>query len=459
MDSLPQKIGARFKRSYSMTSRLKGMTGFTVIWAGQFVSLLGTSMTNFALTIWAWEQTGQATALALMQLFFFAPQVIMSPLAGALVDRWSRKRVMIISDVGAGLGTAAIFLLISTDRLQLPYLYAIAAFMGAFQSFQFPAYSAAVTTMLEKKQYARASGMLALAQNASGIFGPAAAGALIGVIGKTGIIAFDILSILVAISALMIVPIPQPVAAALKAEKPSLLQDSLFGFRYIAARPSLLGLQLIFFMINFTGSLCFPLIAPMVLSRTGNDTVALGAVQSAFGVGGVVGGLFLSAWGGPKKKVNGVLMGMFGSYLIGFTLIGVGQSAIHWAAAAFIMMFFNPLINGSNQAIWQSKVPPDVQGRVFAARALIAQISAPIAMLITGPLTDIVLTPAMNPGGSLAGIFGWLVGTGPGAGPAILFLVMGALGSLLSLVGYLFPHIRNVENIIPDFDAPTSQTV
>jgi DHA3 family macrolide efflux protein-like MFS transporter len=441
-----------------MTTRLRGMTGFTIIWVGQFVSLLGTSMTNFALTIWAWEQTGQATALALMQLFFFAPQVLMSPLAGALVDRWSRKRVMILSDIGAGLGTVAIFFLMSTDRLQLPYLYAIAAFMGAFQSFQFPAYSAAVTTMLEKKQYARASGMLALAQNASGIFGPAAAGALIGVIGKTGIIAFDILSILVAISALLVVPIPQPVITVVAAKKPSLLQDSLFGFRYISARPSLLGLQLIFFMINFTGSLCFPLLAPMVLSRTGNDTVALGAVQSAFGVGGVVGGLFLSAWGGPKRKVDGVLMGMFGSYILGFTLIGVGQSAVHWAAAAFIMMFFNPLINGSNQAIWQSKVPPDVQGRVFAARALIAQISAPIAMLITGPLTDGVLTPAMMPGGSLVPVFGWLVDAGPGAGPALLFLLMGVLGSILSLIGYVFPHIRNVEEIIPDHDVATIHT-
>jgi MFS family permease len=373
--------------------------------------------------------------------------------AGALVDRWSRKRVMILSDVGAGLGTAAIFLLLRTGQLQLGYLYAIAAFMGAFQSFQFPAYSAAVTTMLEKGQYARASGMLALAQNASGIFGPAAAGALIGVIGKTGIIAFDILSIIVAISALMVVPIPRPMTAMVAAKKPSLLHDSLYGFRYIAARPSLLGLQLIFFVVNFTASLCFPLVAPMVLSKTGSDTVALGAVQSAFGVGGVAGGLLMSAWGGPKRRVNGVLMGIFGIFLLSFTLMGMGSTPAHWAAAAFLMMFFNPLANGSSQAIWQSKVPPEVQGRVFSARALIGQISAPVAMLITGPLTDGVLTPAMSPGGPLATAFGWLVGTSPGAGPAVLFLAMGVLGSLVSLLGYLFPHIRDVEAIIPDYDA------
>jgi hypothetical protein len=122
------------------------------------------------------------------------------------------------------------------------------------------------------------------------------------------------------------------------------------------------------------------------------------------------------------------------------------------------MMFFNPLTNGSSQAIWQSKVPPEMQGRVFSARALIAQISAPIAMAITGPLTDGLLTPAMMPGGSLAPIFGWTVGTGAGAGPALLFLLMGVAGGATSLSAFLFPHIRNVEEIIPDHDAVASQS-
>ncbi|TRO46985.1 MFS transporter, partial [Candidatus Bathyarchaeota archaeon] len=124
------------------------MTGFTVVWLGQVVSLLGTSMTNFAITIWAWEATGKATALALMQLFFFAPTILMSPVAGALVDRWSRKLVMIMSDLAAGLGTITIFVLFSTGALEVWHLYVIFAFMGAFQAFQFPAYSAAVSTMI-----------------------------------------------------------------------------------------------------------------------------------------------------------------------------------------------------------------------------------------------------------------------------------------------------------------------
>jgi len=390
-----------------------------VIWAGQFLSLLGTRMTNFALTIWAWQATGQATTLAMVQLFYFAPDVLLKPVAGALVDRWSRKLVMVLSDLAAGMGTVAIFLLLSADALQVWHLYAISAFMGMFQSFQFPAYSAAVSTMLDKEQYTRASGMLGLANSASNIFGPAAAGALLAVVGTTGILAFDIISFIAAIAAVLVVSIPQPELRSAETGKGSLLEDSLFGFRYILARPSLLGLQLVFFFLNFSASLCYPLIAPMILSKTGDDTVVLGSVQSAFGLGGVVGGIVLSAWGGPKKRVNGVLFGMMLSSLLGLTLLGLGGDPLVWMAASFMNMLFIPFVNGSNQAIWQSKVPPEMQGRVFAVRSQIAQISAPV---------------------------------GPGSGISLLFVFMGVAGFLTGLVGYLLPHIRNVEEMIPDHD-------
>ena len=426
-----------------------GMTAFTIIWAGQFVSLLGTRMSQFALTIWTWEKTGAATTIALANLFFMAPQMLMSPLAGALVDRWDRRLVMMLSDLGAGLATVAIYLLMRTGALEVWHLYAAFAFAGAFQAFQFPAYSAAVSTMLSKEQYTRASGMLSLAQSASGIFGPVAAGVLLNMVRTSGLLLFDIISFVVAISALLMVYIPKPAEAT---ARNSILEDSLFGFRYILARPSLLGLQLVFFAINFTAVLCFSLMAPMILSRTGNDTLVLGSVQSAFGVGGVVGGLLLSAWGGPRRRVHGVLGGMIFSSLLGVALMGLGRSAPLWIAAGFFSMVFMPLTNGSNQAIWQSKVPPEMQGRVFSTRALIAQISAPVATGIAGPLADHVLLPGMMEGGTLAPLFGWLVGTGPGAGISLLFVAMGLAGILVGLGGLATPHVRNVEDIIPDHD-------
>jgi MFS family permease len=324
--------------------------------------------------------------------------------------------------------------------------------MGLFQSFQFPAYSAAVSTMLNKEQYGRASGMLSLARNTSNIFAPVAAGILLGIVGVGGILLFDIASFTIAISSLMLVSIPQPIVSEQGKGKPSLLEDSLFGFKYILARKGLLGLQLVFFFVNFTGSLCFPLLPPMILSQTGNDTVLLGTVQSAFGAGGVLGGLLLSAWGGPKKKVHGVLAGMALSSLFGLTLLGLAGTIYLWVAGAFVMMVFNPIINGSNQAIWQSKVPPEMQGRVFSARAFIALISQPVAMAITGPLADGFLLPGMMEDGLLASYFGWLIGIGPGEGISLLFLVMGLTGAIVGFSGYVFKQVRDVESILPDHD-------
>jgi DHA3 family macrolide efflux protein-like MFS transporter len=433
---------------------LSGMRGFTVVWLGQFVSLLGTGMTGFALTIWAWQTTGSATALALVGLFQFAPTVLMSPIAGALVDRWNRKLVMMLSDLAAGLSTVVVLILMATGRLEIWHLYVTGAFSGLFQSFQFPAYSAAVTMMLQKEQYAQANGMIGLAGSASNIMAPVAAGIFLGYIGTTGIMAFDIVTFMVAIGALLLVHIPQPPSKGPgQGERPSLLKDSVFGFRYIYERPSLLGLQLVFFSINLIISLSFPLLAPMILSRTNNDTLILGSVQSAFGVGGVVGGVLMSVWGGPKRRVHGVLMGMAASSLLGVLMIGLSRGPLIWAFGAFANMCFISFVNGSNQAIWQAKVPPEVQGRVFATRRLIAQITAPIGMALAGPLADWIFGPAMMPGGALAPTFGWLVGTGPGTGISLIFVIAGLIGATVGLSGYAFNSVRNVEDILPDHDA------
>lgn len=445
----------------TQSNRPSGMTGFTVVWVGQVISMLGTGMTRFALTIWAWQLTGSATALALVGFFSFGPIVIFSPIAGALVDRWNRKLVMMLSDLAAGLSTVAIFLLYATGHLEIWHLYVAGAFAGTFESFQFPAYSAAITTMVDKKHYARASGMLSLAESISGIAAPALAGLLLVAIGINGILIIDIVTFVAAILALLMVAIPQPPRTAEGAEgSGSLWHESIYGFRYILARPSLLGLQMLFFMSNLLGTLGFTLLAPMILARTDSNSVILGTVQSAFGVGGVVGGLLLATWGGPKRRVHGVLLGFIGVSLLGQTLMGLGQILPVWVMAAFFFSAIIPILNGSNQAIWQQKVAPDVQGRVFATRRLIAQITAPLAMLMAGPLADFVFEPGMMAGGSMAATFGWLVGTGPGAGMALIFVLSGLLGGFIGIVGYFSPTIRNAEDILPDHvvASPTVQT-
>jgi DHA3 family macrolide efflux protein-like MFS transporter len=436
------------------TKRPTGMFGFTIVWVGQIISLLGTSMTGFAMTIWAYEKTNAATALAMVGFFFVAPMLIASPFAGALVDRSNRKMMMMVSDIASGIASLVILILFVTGHLQIWHLYITSAFQGVFQSFQWPAYSAAISTMIPKQHYGRANGMLSLADTASNIFAPILAGALLGIIGVPGILLIDLSTFIFAIGALLFVHIPQPkVTEEGQQARGNILKEAVFGFRYILTRPSLLALQIVFLVGNFFVGIPGAIQAATVLANTASNEKALAFVNSAGAIGGVVGGLMMSAWGGPKRRVHGVLMGWFVSSLFGVVLFGFARTLPLWAVASFLGMFFVPIINGSNQAIWQAKVPPDLQGKVFSIRRLIAWFISPLAMLVAGPLADKLLEPALrNPQSQLSTLLGWAIGTGPGRGMALLFVIGGGLAAFVGIGGYAFRLLRDADTLLPDHD-------
>jgi MFS family permease len=436
-----------------INKRPSGMFAFSIVWVGQAVSLLGTSMTAFALTIWAYELTGKATALALAAFFHVTPLLIFSPIAGAIVDRSNRKLMMMISDLGSGVATIGILLVFMTGQLELWHIFAANAIMGIFQTFQWPAYSAAITMIVPKKHYARAHAMNELAGNSSGIFAPLLAGALLPFIGLGGILTIDIATFLVAIGTLLIVRIPQPEATKEGLEsRGSIWKESAYGFRYIFKRPSLLGLQTVFMIGNFFATMAYTLVAPMILARTSSNALIFGSVQTAGAVGGVVGGLIMSAWGGTKKKVHGMLAGWSIMGLFGVTVMGLGQSLPVWAVGSFIGAAAVPLLNSSNQAIWQAKVAADLQGRVFATRRLIAWFVVPIATLMVGPLADLVFEPAMSEPSFLSANFGWLVGYGAGAGMALIMVFCGLAMAGVGIGGYGVRVVRDAESILPDHE-------
>ena len=191
---------------------------------------------------------------------------------------------------------------------------------------------------------------------------------------------------------------------------------------------------------------------PMILARTGNNSIALASTQSAGAIAAVVGGVVMSAWGGFRRRSYGVIFGwMLASF--GLIVLGLGKALPIWIAASAYTMLWSPLINGSNQAFWQSKVAPDVQGRVFSARRLIAWFSQPISPLIAGLAVDRALEPAMQSGGALASSLGPIFGTGPGAGMSLLIAVCGALTVVISIVAYLYRPIRDADTALPDFDS------
>lgn len=281
----------------------RGMRTFLIIWGGQLVSLLGTGMTRFALLIWAWQQTGEATTLALLGFFSYGPYVLISPLAGVVVDRLDRRLVMLFADLCAGLMTIGLLLLFTAGDLRIWHLFLAQSLTSVFEAFQIPAYSAATTMLVPREQYARISGMYSLAQSASTVLAPIFAGALLVLIDINGVMLVDVATFLIAIIALQLVRIPPPPVTADDSEtQGSKLKELSFGCRYIFARRGLLGLLLTFAGMNLFAALTYYSILPaMILARTANDQLALATVQGALGVGGMAGGLLISIWGGEQE--------------------------------------------------------------------------------------------------------------------------------------------------------------
>jgi len=432
--------------------KLGGMPGFIIVWLGQIVSVLASGMSQFALTIWMYQQTGSATALGLMQVFYITPFLIISPIAGVMVDRYNRKLMMMVSDLTAGMGTVMVLVLQSQGKLEFWMLYIVSALIGLGGAFQWPAYSAAITTMVPKEQYGRVNGLMGLMEAGPGVLAPLLAGMFLPIIGLTGILTFDVITFVLAIGALLIVYVPQP-PKTVEGQKESgnFLKEAIYGFTYIFERPSLLGLQLVFLFGNLFTAIGYTLLAPMVLSRTSNSASALGMVMTAGAVGAVIGGIGMSVWGGFKRRVHGVLGGWIVAGL-GFAFFGLGQTLQVWVVVSTISSLVGPLINASNQSIWMSKVAPDVQGRVFSARRLIAWSTQPIAPIIAGTLADFVLEPAMKGTGTLATVFGPLVGNTSGSGMSLLIFFCGLGAAVVGAVGYYFRVIRNAEDILPDYD-------
>jgi hypothetical protein len=280
--------------------------------------------------------------------------------------------------------------------------------------------------MLSKEDYARAEGMLGSVRALSGILAPIFAAALLGRIDLSGIMLIDLATFLFAFGTLLVIHIPQPRQTATGLEsKGTLWQEIQFGFRYINEKKSLRALTILFMVAGIFLAIGATLMAPLVLSRTGNNESALAAVLSSGAVGGIVGGILLSIWGGTRVRIQTVLIGGVGASLLGIAWLGLGRSIIIWAVGSFFFAFFEPFVEGGNIAIWQVKVPADVQGRVFSARHLLVQLPYLFGILAAGYLAEAAAIP-------------------------IILVSAGVLGALTFLMGYAFQSVRNAEMILSD---------
>ncbi|WP_293089210.1 MFS transporter [Moorena sp. SIO3H5] len=287
--------------------KIEGMSIFVLVWLGQLVSLLGSSITNFALDVWVYKQSGSVTQLSFLILFTTLPRVIISPFAGVLVDRWNRRWVMIFSDSGAALTTLTIATLLLTGKIQIWHIYLASVVISSFSAFQWPAYRAATTLLVPKKHLGRASGMTQLAQALGRLLAPILGGVLLGVIQLSGIFVLDLSSFLFALTTLLLVRFPHhKVTQSQLTNKTSLLTELLYSFHYLRSRSGLLALLLFFASSNFLMGILQVLSYPLILSFA--SPAQLGTILSFGGVGMVTGSLLMSTWGGGRSFGSLILL-------------------------------------------------------------------------------------------------------------------------------------------------------
>ncbi|MFO7623852.1 MAG: MFS transporter [Anaerolineales bacterium] len=426
-----------------------GMKPFFLIWLGQTISIVGSGLTGFALAVWIFQQTGRATPFALTVLFGTLPRVLLAPVAGSLADRKNRRWLMILADTGAALITLAWVFLVAGGRLEIWHIYLGAFLSSTFGAFQEPAYTASIAMLVPKKNLARANGMVQMSQAIEILAAPVLAGFLFVLIGLQGIFLLDFASFFFAAGALLMVRIPQPKAEVEDAGgKTGVWKDAILGWKYLRARPGLFWLLVYFAGVNFLMNFAMVLSGPLILSFSSPQMY--GMLQMVVGVGMLAGSLLISTWGGPQRRV----MGLFGFITLaglGLGLAGLRQSELVIAAGMGLLMFNIPLGSGLSQAVFQSKVAPAVQGRVFAIRIAISRSIMPLAFLLAGPLADHIFQPLLTPAGALADTFlGTLLGVGPGRGIGLMFVISSLLLLSISVLAYSNPRIRMLEDELPD---------
>lgn len=421
--------------------RPQGFKGFFLMSIGQFLSMVGSSMTQFGLSIWIWKTTGNATPFSIITTLFFVPNLIFSPFAGALIDRWPLKRSLIIPDFAAGIVTILTLILYILNKLNLPFLYVASFISGTFNSFQWPAYSVTISVMLKKEEYGKANGLFSMVENGPMIIAPILAGIFLPLINLSGIMIIDIITFLFAIGAVFYVYIPK-LERVISKEKLGIFKDALFGFKYIFNKKHLLALLTVFLLVNFFEGFISPIYSPLILSKTNNSSIALGVVQMFFGLGGLIGGFIMTLWGGTKRKVYSLIGGIL---LSGFALFlfALSKNVLLLSIFGFTLALLGVITNASSQAIWQSKVAPQLQGRVFAARRVIAQLVGTIPMISSGPIIDNFLSKYFIDSNKFLSYFG----IGKGGAMSFMTFLSGIFVVIVAIVAFSNKIVMNVETI------------
>jgi MFS transporter, DHA3 family, macrolide efflux protein len=418
------------------------MRTFVILWLGQFVSLIGSGATQFALALWIWEQTGEVMPVMVTTVCFFLPNVIFSPIVGALVDRLNRKALMLCCDGAAGLTVLVLFVLASTGQLQVWHLYISAFLSGIYQTIQLPALQASVTLLVPPAQYNRAAGLLGIADVFGQILAPVLAALLFGTVGLAGIFILDLASFVLAITALLFVSMPLPAVFRDETRRsPSIFDEMCEGLRYMLSSKKVLLMIGFYFCFNIAVEAWASLLSPLVLARTDGDALTLSAIQAAGGLAAILAGIAVSVLPSPRYLMKRLLLclGAMGILTLPITLHG---QPMLWMAAHFAFFGLHTFFSASSYATWQKLVPPQLQGRVFATRKMVLSLPIILMPMVLGYSADHIFEPAMRVVTPSNEYLSAWVGSGSGAGMALLFAFSSLMMIALAVGGALSPSVR-----------------
>lgn len=415
--SMPDVASQQFQSNWKLK--------FFTIWIGQAFSLVGSSLVQFALVWWLTQETGSATILATVSLVALLPQIVLGPFVGALVDRWNRRLIMIVADSTIAVATLGLMVLFATGRVEVWHIYAISLIRSLGGAFHYPAMSASTSLMVPKEHLARLAGANQLLQGLITIFAPPMGALLISLVSTQNVLAIDIGTALIAILPLLFIAIPQPDKQAAQDTvtglKPSYWHDLKAGLLYVVKWPGLFGIILLAMMLNFLLSPSSSLLPLLVMQEFGGGAQELAWVESAFGIGIILGGIILSAWGGFKRRIITSFTGVIGIG-VGVVVIGLAPPELFYLllTGSFIMGLMQALANGPLHAIFQAAIAPEMQGRVFSLISAGATAMMPLSLLVAGPMSD------------------WL-------GVRFWYVMGGTICILMTVVAFFIPAIMGIE--------------
>lgn len=413
---------------------------FIILWLTQSFSSLGSAMTNFALVIWLYQDSGSALTTALLSVCSYAPYVIMSIFAGAISDKWNKKTVMLVCDCFAALCTVITLILLKTGTLAVWHLYILNALNGLMNSVQSPASDVAITLLTPEKHYQKTSGMRSFSNSLVSILTPVFAAAIVSFAGIEAVIAFDLITFTTAFCVLMFF-IKIPEAPQKSENNETLLQSAKSGFVYLKYNKGILWLILFLSAINLIASINSSVLPAMVLSKA-NET-ALGLVNSCVGIATLFGSLVATFFPKPRSRIKVICNCLLFSMSTENFLLSFGNHTIIWCIGSVLGWMLIPLMGANYDVIFRSNVPKEVQGRVYSVRNTLQFFTIPVGHFLGGFLVDEVFEPFME--NTEISLFTNIFGNGKGSGASLLFFIIGAAGVMVCLIFRRIKSLRKLE--------------